>query len=570
MNARPAGFSSLSLLSTFAVATTMALQPASVSVVQAGGLPPLATDAQLAEAPNETAIMEARRRAQGPHKKTMAVDGDFADWAGLDSLTTGIAPRSDGSFVDLGHVWAAFDDQWVYLRFETGRQVNLQGLGEGSIVILFDLDGNPFTGADDNPSRQSMIAGPRLTGVDLKLVFSPGRDDQQTRGVSAYTVENGVPEVAINPYELAASFAPTFTSSESELRLRRAAPLRGNNVLPFVASSFRAQLLAVDRNNVLIDQTGPFTVRLEPMDAAARSVQGRADSSSLSSSGSLDVDKTARRAQLVIARTDPNTVRFVSWNVENGKMFARPGPFNSILRALRPDVICFQELGGESSGRRLRGWLEDNLPAPYGWEVAVSDDSGTGVASRLSALQVGPDRMPEVGNDHRLRATTMIVGKGQRRVLVTSVHLKCCGRAGDSRDRQRIDEADKLRRLLREVRTAESASGVVIMGDLNLVGSRAPLDTLRLENDLNGSDLLVVDLVVLNDSTNATWRDGGQPFLPGRLDYTLVSDSVLRIVHSFVLDTARLDDTTLAAFGLQLNDSVEASDHLPMIVDLAW
>ena len=133
------------------------------------------------------------------------------------------------------------------------------------------------------------------------------------------------------------------------------------------------------------------------------------------------------------------------------------------------------------------------------------------------------------------------------------------------------EKQQNLRQAYEEVqRYAENPTGYIIMGDYNLVGSRHPLDTMLMGTDLDGTDLLDVAPKVLGAETNATWRDADQPFLPGRLDLALITDATLKVVRSFVLDTEILSDRALSAYRLNASDTTEASDHLPVVVDVRW
>lgn len=66
-----------------------------------------------------------------------------------------------------------------------------------------------------------------------------------------------------------------------------------------------------------------------------------------------------------------------------------------------------------------------------------------------------------------------------------------------------------------------------------------------------------------------TWYDPESSFSPGRLDYLSFTDSVLRPVRHYVLFTPPLSEAHLRANGLQAEDAVRASDHLPLVVDFA-
>jgi endonuclease/exonuclease/phosphatase family metal-dependent hydrolase len=111
---------------------------------------------------------------------------------------------------------------------------------------------------------------------------------------------------------------------------------------------------------------------------------------------------------------------------------------------------------------------------------------------------------------------------------------------------------------------------VVIAGDLNLVGSRRPLDLLADGLDGDGSDLAVAEAYQIDNLSNATWSNADQPFVAGRLDFLLYADTNVEPVGAFVMDTRDMAPPWLDRHGLRLDDTASASDHLPLVVDLRW
>lgn len=57
-------------------------------------------------------------------------------------------------------------------------------------------------------------------------------------------------------------------------------------------------------------------------------------------------------------------------------------------------------------------------------------------------------------------------------------------------------------------------------------------------------------------------------FVPGRLDYALVSGSRIDVRKSFVFDARDFTPATIAALGLPASAVDEPSDHMPLVVDL--
>ncbi len=573
---------------------------------QRSSLPPLADDAEVAQsqagAGKPLVISEAvPRQIAG---RTIAIDGTFDDWFDLSAVAHGHSTYEGSPFIKLGDIWTTYDNQWVYFRIQLGRMVNVQGL-TGTLSLQLDADGNRLTG----DIRTGGVGEVGIAGVDFELHFSPRGAKGGFGGVGAEVVEAGLPTAPANPYWFGASFAPTYACNQIELRLARGGLIPGATVMPFVGSRFSARLVFTDEAGSIIDRTEPFSIALPPLprieapvsgapignstpqaaDAAGDVEPSEAQASDGDAAAPIPVEaaepspapaetteapqppveviaKETPPASGQIARLDRRDVRAVTWNVLKGALFANSEPAERLLRALDPDIICFQELGEETTEGVLRSWLNEHLPTTFGWEVMLREDQEVGVASRLSAVPVTAISGLDAPDAPQVRAASLLVAAAGRRVLVTSVHFKCCGRAGDHNDQQRVAEANAVRRLLRGAQFDLAPSGLLIMGDLNLVGSNEPLEIIRFQNDLNATDLQVANPFIRGDATNITWRDPEQPFLPGRLDYAFISDAVLRVTQSFVVDTDRLTESELTNVGLRREDS-RVSDHLPVVVD---
>lgn len=572
------------------ISTSLAL----IASCQRSSLPPLADDAEVARtqewAGEPLVIGEAVPRQI--ESRTIAIDGGFDDWADLPAVAIGHSTYDGSPYVRLGRVWTTYDSQWVYFRIELGRLVNVQGL-TGTLSLQLDADGNRLTG----DIRTGGTGEVGIAGVDFELNFSPRGANGGFGGVGAEVIEAGLPTAPANPYWFGASFAPTYASTQIELRLARGGLIPGATVMPFVSSVFSARLTFTDEVGSIIDRTEPFSIALPALaspDLPQREMKAE-DSALAPSDASMQATRDAATpetepsdavaetsvppepasemmaaatspASRRLARGDRRDVRAVTWNVLNGSLFTNPEPVQRILRALDPDIICFQELGKDASEGVLRSWLDKHLPTTFGWEVMISEDGDVGVASRLSAVSVTKISGADAADAPPLRAASLLVAAAGRRILVTSVHFKCCGRAGDRNDQKRVAEANAVRRLLRGAQFDLTPSGLLIMGDLNLVGSDEPLEIVRFQNDLNATNLLVANPFVRGDATNTTWRDPKQPFLPARLDYAFISDAVLRVSQSFVLDTDRLSKSELNRLRLLPEDSA-VSDHLPVVVD---
>ena len=162
-------------------------------------------------------------------------------------------------------------------------------------------------------------------------------------------------------------------------------------------------------------------------------------------------------------------------------------------------------------------------------------------------------------------------------------HFSCCG-ANDDRQEQ----VDELMRFVRDLKnglgpfTLEYGTPIVHVGDFNLVGYRQQLTTLTdgdiVDEASYGIDFLpdwddspLTDLFSRHTHIRMgyTWRKDNSEWNPGKLDYILYTDSVLEPVKHFVLNTLAMSEEDLSFYNLDLEDTKQASDHLPRLMDIS-
>ena len=162
-------------------------------------------------------------------------------------------------------------------------------------------------------------------------------------------------------------------------------------------------------------------------------------------------------------------------------------------------------------------------------------------------------------------------------------HFSCCG-ANDDRQEQ----VDELIGFVRDLKnglgpfTLESGTPIVHVGDFNLVGYRQQLTTLTdgdiVDEASYGIDFLpdwddspLTDLFSRHTHIRMgyTWRKDNSEWNPGKLDYILYTDSVLEPVKHFVLNTLAMPEEDLSFYNLDLEDTKQASDHLPRLMDIS-
>jgi endonuclease/exonuclease/phosphatase family metal-dependent hydrolase len=483
-------------------------------------------------------------------KTSVILDGEFDEWMTRPPTIVDPADAST-AFIDFGEVRVLHDLKFVHMQADFGNTVNAQGL-EGTAMVVLDADGDATTGKTEHG----------LDGVDIIVDLSPrGRKSMKHEGVGlrSMTYEADANDPAkpfLNPYDIGFAFAPTHAGRRFEFRFERGAALPNTPPL-FQGQQFSGKFVFVDPSGALADETPVFTHKLLAIDADP--IEVKPDEAN------------------PLEKPDAGAIRLVSWNIQRGAIFKQPELFGRILRALQPDVIHLQELSEHNSAAQLQEFLKatfsDDQRQP--WNVAFGEGGGDlrcAVASRhplaLSpALRIVP--MPQ-RPDHSVRTIGAIAEIDNHSILLVSLHLKCCGRAGGPEDEQRLNEVDAIHTAVKSALAAQQIDGALISGDFNLVGSRDPLEALATNLDVNRSSLAVPQTYQLDGLSNATWSDPFQPFIPGRLDYILVSDSSIEVMRGFVLDTRDLGPTWLERCKLQAEDTATASDHLPVVIDFKF
>ena len=66
-----------------------------------------------------------------------------------------------------------------------------------------------------------------------------------------------------------------------------------------------------------------------------------------------------------------------------------------------------------------------------------------------------------------------------------------------------------------------------------------------------------------------TWRKDGSSFNPGKLDYVFYSDATIDTGKYYILNTLAMDEMSLNNYELEWEDTQNASDHLPIVFDIA-
>ncbi|MBL9001258.1 MAG: endonuclease/exonuclease/phosphatase family protein [Phycisphaerae bacterium] len=463
---------------------------------------------------------------------TVVVDGDIGEWPGDSS--------------------AYADEHYLYLRFSVqGEQDTIQASSRG-ITLLVDADGSTSTG------YVSPFAPMNELGVDLQLEFSPlSPRGGRARGVRLSAVDGAGNTRPLSKEDFDIVFAPTYASSWYEVRINRTPENAGGLPETGLLGPGRITTLAT-----YTDDTGAIVAFSDPMTVTTDIVcpGGR------------------RTAAFAPPEKPTNAVRVLSWNVLRSAPMDNPGAFARILTALAPDVILLQEWE-KGDAAAVQDWFDRNIPIGHSWSVRkapgdLTNGGGVAVVSRFPMTAVLGESLfsqykDDRGADRRsaIRSVAGSIETPHGQMLALSTHLKSGGGKDGIEDRRRIAEARAINTTFAAVAAATGAPFRVIGGDMNLVGSRPPIDVLRAGLDTDNSDLTPAPALVHGDHAYYTWRDAGTAFAPGRLDWIVYSDASAKAVNAFVFDESRLTDEVRASMGLQRGDGA-ASDHMPTVVDL--
>jgi endonuclease/exonuclease/phosphatase family metal-dependent hydrolase len=456
--------------------------------------------------------------------QTITLDGDVSDW-----------PQD---------IAAVADAHWLYLRFKLdGPLRTLQGM-DSPVAIYIDADGDPSTGKTlEEPAVRGGL------GADIEVIFSPREVDAPRVGSGVmFRVHEPDGTARVVPHErLGFSFTPTHAAEWYEARIARSAPEELGLKREGLGSSGRIAGVVVLR-----DGRGEVEGWADPFEVEAPPAQPREP-----------------RDARVPTKPD-NAVRVLTYNVEHSSPVKNPKPFARVIRVLNPDVLLFQEwVEGDASA--LKAWLTAHVDDGADWHVLKGQAWGVAVASRFPLAPLTLMDAPNpVNGENALRFIGGLAQTPQGPLAVGSTHLKCCGTKDSKEDRQRSAEATAIADMLAKAwgqTPGSEAWGVVIGGDMNLVGSRPPLEALSARADLDGSPLIVAEPLRLGDRAMYTWYDPGNAYTPGRLDFLLYGDATSQAANSFVLDTSVLSEAALARLGLDATDTA-ASDHLPVVLDV--
>ena len=455
------------------------------------------------------------------------IDGQFHDWDNVEIAYSDM--EGDGMSADFGDVKITYDMEFlfIYFNFHNGEYLMQDG---NAFHLYIDADNNASTGLD-------------FHGIGAELDWTFG----QREGVFYI---NGGSEI-IWQNDLTLRIGPTITSTEFEIAISR-----------------ESDVLTLNESQVLVE--GKIVIAEAPPNS---------DTVPNEDGGiyfSIGEDTVPLPEPIPLERKHEDDIRIVTYNTWNDGFLdeERQPHFKRIIQALDPDVIALQEhWDWDEIDDIIQSWFPDEP-----WHASWTHRDMV-VLSRFSII----DDASLISSGRTMGALLDTEEELGKNLLIINSHLSCCA---NNEDRQQ--QVDEFLSVWREWISNENGpfnledeTPFVHVGDFNFVGYRQQVETIRIgdivdENEY-GEDFLpdwdntaVVDLFSRHTHKRMgyTWRSDGSSFNPGKLDYIFYSDATIDTGRHFTLNTLAMEEATLMEYGLEWDDTQEASDHLPRVFDI--
>ncbi len=448
----------------------------------------------------------------------IVIDGLFDDWQEVPVTITD--PEGDYNYDDWAELKITNDDDFIFFKISLHSEETLLQ-NWNNFYLYIDADKDSLTGHS-------------FRGLGAELAWHFGYRTGQ------YFEQDGIIDLWQNDITLRQ--APTVTSTEFEIAIARGSfVLSDPDSIAVIFSSF------YDTGDYMPDSWGGVVYQLDT------TVVGPAEPILLEKTGT----------------------RLVTYNTLNTGILEsdRQPKFQRIIQALDPDIISLQEHSEWNEiGDIISSWFpEDTWYQGYTFRDLV-------VLSKYPII----NQANLISSERTMCALLQTDDPINPYLLILNSHFSCC-----DNDDDRQEQVDELVQVLREWRLNDNGpfdlpegTPMFHVGDFNFVGYREQIETVtagNIQDEGNyGSDFpLDWDGTAITDLFSRqthkrmayTWRSDGSSFNPGKLDYVLYTDSNLSILNHFVLNTLAMPDSILNEWELEAEDTNEASDHLPRIVD---
>ena len=459
----------------------------------------------------------------------IVIDGRFDDWQNSEANYTDV--YGSGNSINLLNFSVSNDEDFLFIRFSAENEFLLNDYNE--LFLEIDTDNDSHTGY-------------YINGIGAELRWGFGE-----REGYFYLYKQSI---SIYFSDIRFRAMPTVTSPEFEIAIGRDVKPDGVNPL-FTNDTIRICFRDNGTNGDIMPDEGEIFSYV------------------------FDNNPVTPYQLIDFEKDDPETVRLLSYNVLSDGINdpERIPSFKRIISAINPDIITFNECW-ETNRYEARDFLNNILPLSGGdeWQT-VKLVSGNITCSRFPLT-----KNVVIYTNGRIQASLIdLPNIFPKDIVVINSHFRCC-----DANYERQYEADATVNFILEEQTTSGVldlpegTPMVISGDLNLVGDSQQLTTLITGEIINtnyfgqgghpdwDNSSLEDNIAIQSDIRMAyTWRRDYSSYWPGRLDFSIFTNSVAEAVKSFVVQTEIMSDERLNLYGLQKHDSETASDHFARVTD---
>lgn len=462
----------------------------------------------------------------------ITLDGRFNDWnSNLTTVTDEADTKKDLNLVEMQ---VTNDQNFLYLRILAKEEFDLtDNLMTQGLYLCIDADNDKGTGQNIRPE----------VGAEVVIKF-------RERVVEYYggTVQN------LQFGDIGLRSAPTVTSNEFEIAISRNATPAGADKL-FQSKTLRLLMLDTLSGDII------------PSDE--QGLEYTFDETAVQYPDPISVDK---------GNTDH--IRIIAYNVHRDDiMDGQKQPyFKSLVSTLNPDIIGYSECN-QTTAAQIKTLMDSWIPLGTndGWYVAKKSGSGQITASKW------PISIEWTTLSRQYPVLIDLPEKYGKDLLFNNAHLNCC-----QADAARQAQSDAFASFVLDAKKPggdielPEGTPIVMGGDLNLVGFAQQLNTLtkgEIQNtatygsggalDWDGTDLTDENYLQTDLNMNYTWRNDNSAFPPGKLDFIIYTDAVLKAEKSFIVQTEVMSDARLKQYGWTKSTTGTASDHFPVVTDFS-
>lgn len=294
------------------------------------------------------------------------IDEDLNDWNLIQEKVTD--PANDGSgSIDFTEFKSTNDSEYLYLKFNTGKELNLQD--NSKIVLYIDIDNNTGTGMTING-----------IGADISYDFGQ-RTGYYHRNSSVYDFYHD---------DCGLISLPTVTSDIFEMAIER--KFNAGNYLVIFGNNIRITFVYnVSGGDIIPDQSGAYLYQMN-------------DTKYIPHAFKID-------------KYDQGHLRIMSYNVKQDGNFVAEPPYKRKIKATQADILCFQEIYNHSSGE-----MNNKIKSYFG---------GNWYDAKIGNDIIIVSKYPIIKFDAIGGNGAFLINYNGIEILIINVHLYCCDNDSD-------------------------------------------------------------------------------------------------------------------------------------------